>query len=302
MYQDFYRLKEKPFEVTPDPRFLYLSETHQEALARLIYGVNERKGFLLLTGDVGTGKTTLLRALNRRLDSSTRRISITNPRLSVNDLYRELYLALGFRGFYGSKVKFLMDLQGVLKQIVVTGQNVLLIIDEAQSLPSRLLEEIRLLTNLETPTQKLLNVFLVGQPELRQKLNGFGMRALSQRISIQYDIKPLNEKDTLAYVRSRLLVAGAYNPNLFTRKALKLIHQYSRGYPRVINILCDNALISGFVKGAPTIGREVIRECAQDMSIYPNNGDTSQQYFWTPASLCHRNDGRRVSRWFSRWY
>ena len=299
MYRKFYRLKEKPFELTPDPRFLFFSETHQEALARLLYGVNERKGFLLLTGDVGTGKTTMLQTLNLRLDNSTRRILICNPKLSVNDLYRKLYLDLGFSGFYRSKVKFLGDLQSVLKQIAAIGHNVLLIIDEAQALPLRLLEEIRLLTNLETHTQKLLNIFLVGQPELRQMLNGFRMRALSQRISIQYNIKPLGEKDTIAYVKSRLQIAGAQGATIFNHDALRVIHEYSRGYPRVINILCDNALISGFVKGTYTIGREIIRECAKDISINAKDNHIPEQYLWTPAGTRRCVDGRRFLPWFS---
>lgn len=298
MYKKYYRLKERPFEVTPDPRFLYLSETHEEALARLIYGIDQHKGFLLLTGDVGTGKTTLLNALYRRLDGSTRIISINNPRLSVNDLYRSFYFALRFRGYYKSKVKFLRNLRSRLQESATNGQNVLLIIDEAQALPLRLLEEVRLLSNLETPTQKLLNIFLVGQPELRQNLNGFRMRALSQRITIQYHIRPLNKEDTAAYVRNRLLVAGAVNPNLFSNKALKLICEYSKGYPRVINILCDNALLSGFTLGKPIVNPKIIRECARDVNLNCDNGDGGQHGYWTPAYVNHRANGHFLSRWF----
>jgi general secretion pathway protein A len=292
MYTNFYRLIEKPFDVTPDPRFLYFSETHQEALARLIYGINQRKGFLLLTGDVGTGKTTLLNALYRRLDGSTEIISINNPRLSVNDLYRSIYLALGFRSYYRSKVKFLRDLRSRLQQSARRGQRVLLVIDEAQALPYRLIEEVRLLSNLETSTQKLLNIFLVGQPELRRNLNGSRVRALSQRITIQYHIEPLDKKDTAAYIKKRLRVAGAYDLNFFSKKAIKLIYEYSRGYPRVINILCDNALISGFTVGKPVINHKIIHECARDINL--NCDDGGQHDCWTPAYLGNR------SRWLSR--
>lgn len=299
MYTSFYGLREKPFEVSPDPRFLYLTETHQEALARLIYAINQRKGFLLLTGDVGTGKTTLLNNLYNKLNGSNRIISINNPKLSVNDLYRSIYATLRFKGYYRSKVKFLRDLRDYLQQSAATGQNVLLVIDEAQSLPIRLFEEVRLLSNLETHRQKLLNIFLVGQPELRQSLNGSGIRALSQRIAIQYHIRPLDEEDTVAYIRNRLWVAGAENPNLFSGKALKLIYRYSQGYPRVINIICDNALISGFAKAKPSIDHKVIRECAKDISL--NAANKANKEYRTSASVSRRLSSRLLPCWFTRW-
>lgn len=300
MYTSFYRIREKPFEVTPDPRFLYLSETHREALSRLIYGINQRKGFLLLTGDVGTGKTTLLNALYRKLNGSTQIISINNPRLSMNDLYRSFYLALGFKGYYRSKVKFLQDLRDCLQRSAASGQNVLLVIDEAQCLPVRLLEEVRLLSNLETHTQKLLNIFLVGQPELRQNLNGFRIRALSQRITIQYHIRPLDREDTAAYIKSRLVTAGAYNPTLFSNKAVKLIHGYSQGCPRVINILCDNALITGFAEGKPVIDQKIVRECGKEIRL--DFGEMPEQGCWTLDRMSRPTGEPLISRWLRRWH
>jgi general secretion pathway protein A len=295
MYLTFYNLQEKPFEISPDPRFLYLSESHQEALARLSYAIQTRKGFLLLTGDVGTGKTTLINALHQQLNGSTLTITVSNPKLTVPDLYRTLYVGLEFRASYKTRLKFLEDVLECLKQKLANGNNAVLIVDEAQALSKHVLEEVRLLSNLETPEQKLLNIFLVGQLELRETLKAPDMRALSQRISIQAHIEPLDMEDTVAYIRKRLAVAGGDGANLFTTKALKLIHRYTQGYPRVINILCDNALISGFVKGLDVIDHGVIRESAGDLGIVA--GNRFQQECWPPNTTRRA----RLFRWWGRW-
>jgi len=266
-YLDLFGLHEKPFELAPDPRFLYLGEPHQEALARLQYAVATQKGFLLLTGDVGTGKTLLLNVLKEKLNGSFTPISLKNPRLSTADLYYTLYHGLGFAARYRSKAMFLTDLHEQLVRRAAGGKNALLIIDEAQAMSIDLLEEIRLLSNLEVPQQKLLTIFLVGQPELRDTLSSPELRALSQRINIQYHIRPLDKKNTVGYVRARLKIAGAKNPRLFTPKALNAVYRHTCGYPRLINILCDNALISAFVKGKQVIDHRTIHESASDIGI-----------------------------------
>ena len=291
MYLNFYELQEKPFEPSPNPRFLYMSKAHEEALARMTYCVGARKGFHLLTGDVGTGKTTLLNALLQELNGSIHTVMINNPRISTADLYRSLYLGFGFKARYKSKVNFLKALHNFLKQGLVKGQNAVLIIDEAQALPINLLEEVRLLSNLEIPEQKLLNILLVGQPELRQNLMGFEMRALYQRINLQYHLRPLNKKDTCTYIQKRLVVAGAADPNLFTHRALKLIHQYTKGYPRIINILCDNALISGFVKEKRVINHHIIHESARDVGLSGRE---------LPTLDCWSPNGSKKGSFFSR--
>jgi general secretion pathway protein A len=297
MYTRFYGLQQNPFEIAPDPRFLYMSEGHQEALARLIYGVKSCKGFLLLTGEVGTGKTTLVNALMEKLNSSTMTISISNPRLSVADFYRSIYLGLEFRNSYKSKVRSLSDLHTYLKDAAGNGKTVLLIVDEAQALSQGVLEEIRLLSNLEIPERKLLNVFLLGQPELRETLSHPTLRALYQRIGIQYHIRPLDRKNTRNYIIQRLQIAGAYDPNLFTPRAMKYIYKYTRGYPRLINILCDNALISGFARGEGVINRGIIRECVRDIGLggrgmYPED-------CWSPVNARRSHIGRFLN-WFGK--
>jgi general secretion pathway protein A len=266
-YLHFFGLGEKPFELAPDPRFLYLGEAHQEALARLQYAVVTQKGFLLLTGDVGTGKTLLLNVLQERLNGSFTPIFLRNPRLTTSDLFRTLYVGLEFAGRYRSKAMFLRDLHEQLVRRAADGKNTLLIIDEAQAMSADLLEEIRLLSNLETPRQKLLTIFLVGQPELRDTLSSADLRALSQRINIQYHIQPLDKKNTFGYINTRLKIAGAEHPQLFTRKAVKGIFKHTRGYPRLINILCDNAMISAFVKERRVIDHRMIHEAADDIGI-----------------------------------
>ena len=282
MYLNFYGLREKPFEVVPDPRFLFLAEGHQETLARLLYAAMSNKGFLLLTGDVGTGKTVLLNALRDRLNSSFTTISISNPRLSTADLYRTLYYSLKFPVRYKSKALFLQNLQTHLRQRAAKGQRVLLVIDEAQALSPNLLEELRLLSNMETPKQKLLTIFLVGQPELRKRLARPDLRALYQRITIHCDLRPLAEKDTVMYIARRLRVAGAENPNLFNRKALKKIHRLTQGYPRLINILCDNVLLTGFAKGKRVVNHDTVSVCAREIGLDGN--DASNQKYWSPSA------------------
>jgi len=267
MYTEFYNLKEKPFNLTPSPRFLYLGETHKEALALITYGIMEQKGFVLLTGEVGTGKTTIVQTLLENLDSSVKYVYLSNPTLSPPDFLSYVATSLGLETKSTSKSSLLAQFEGFLKQFIQNQQKVLLIVDEAQKLSLNLLEEIRLLSNLETADEKLINIFLVGQPELNQTLRNAKCRPLLQRISIRYHINPLNLMDTEAYIKTRLKAAGAGDLRIFSREVIKLIHKYAKGYPRMINILCDNALLLGYSTGNRRITPAMIEECYKDLQL-----------------------------------
>jgi len=267
VYTSFYNLKEKPFNLTPSPRFLYLGETHKEALALLTYGVMERKGFILLTGEVGTGKTTVVQTLLGDLDSSVKYVSLSNPTLSAKDFLFYVASGLGLKTKFESKGSFLIHFENFLQTLLHQQQNVLLIVDEAQKLSLTLLEEIRLLSNMETADEKLINIFLVGQPELNQKLRNDKCRPLLQRISIRYHINPLSVIETEAYIKTRLKVAGSRDTKIFSKEVIRAIHKYAQGYPRMINILCDNALLLGYSNGKKRITVEMIEECHNDLQL-----------------------------------
>ncbi|MGZ3592016.1 MAG: ExeA family protein [Thermodesulfobacteriota bacterium] len=260
MYTKFYSLRDKPFEITPDPKFLYLSENHKEALAHLIYAVRERKGFTVITGEVGTGKTTLVQTLLSRLDGNTKTAYLFNPKLGSTDFLHYICEDLGLRGQRRSKGQYLAHLHNFLLACYARNENVILIIDEAHTLDPKLLEEVRLLTNLETPKGKLLQVILLGQPELDDILNRAEFRQLKQRVSLRYTIKPLSREEMDVYIKRRLRLAGAADPEIFTPKARKEIYRYSEGIPRLINILCDNALLTGYATEQKVVGNKIIRE------------------------------------------
>jgi len=267
MYTDFYNLKEKPFNLTPSPRFLYLGETHKEALALVTYGVMERKGFILLTGEVGTGKTTIVQTLLKNLDSSVKSVYLSNPTLSPEDFLSYVASGLGLKTQFNSKGSFLVQFEDFLQKSLQHQQNVLLIVDEAQKLSLELLEEVRLLSNMETADEKLINIFLVGQPELNQKLRNPECRPLLQRISIRFHINPLSLIETDAYIKTRLTAAGARDLNIFSGEVIKTIHKYAQGYPRMINILGDNALLLGYSRGKKRITTAMIKECYNDLQL-----------------------------------
>jgi general secretion pathway protein A len=260
MYTKFYGFREKPFEITPDPKFLYLSENHKEALAHLTYAVRERKGFTVITGEVGTGKTTLIQTLLSRLDGNAKTAYLFNPKLGSTDFLQYICEDLGLKGQKRSKGQYLSHLHNFLMACYSRNENVVLIIDEAHTLDPKLLEEVRLLTNLETPKSKLLQVILMGQPELNDILNRLECRQLKQRISLRYHMQSLNKEETRQYIKKRMRVAGALDPNIFTLKAFKEIYEYSRGIPRLINIVCDNALLTGYATDQKVIGKSIVRE------------------------------------------
>src|SRR5271157_261529 len=250
MYLSFFGLSEKPFAITPDPRYLFLSERHAEALAHLLYGINEAGGFIQLTGEVGTGKTTVVRSLLSRLPHHADVAVILNPRITPAEflltICEELGVTIGEPD--RSSVKAMVDaLNRKLLSAHAEGRRVIVIVDEAQNLSADVLEQVRLLTNLETATQKLLQIILIGQPELRELLDRNDLRQLAQRITGRYHLKPLSQEETLQYVRHRLRVAGA-SGEIFTPGALREVHRLSAGIPRVINVCCDRALLGAYTR------------------------------------------------------
>lgn len=269
MYKNFYNLKERPFEITPDPDFLFLSESHREALAHLIYSARERKGFTVITGEVGTGKTTLVQAFLSQLNGKVRTAYIFNPKLTSIDFLRYICEDFGLKEEKHSKGQYIALLHNFLLEHYSRDEQVILIIDEAQSLPPALLEEVRLLTNLETPKSKLLQVILVGQPELDAVLNSHQFRQLKQRVSLRYHLFPLDEEDTKKYLEKRLISAGAIDPHIFTAKAIEKIYRYSRGIPRLINIISDNSLLAGYSENKKIIGPRMIKEAVQKLESGP---------------------------------
>lgn len=274
MYRPFYGLLRSPFEMTPDPAFLYLGEAHREGLATLVYGVRARKGFVLLTGEVGTGKTTLLHALLSQLDANTTAAFLFNPKLEPLDFFRVLFDEFGIEEPCRTKADYLLALNRFLIARLEKGLPTLLIVDEAQNLSPEMLEEIRLLSNLETPTSKLIQIMLVGQPELNEMLRRPDLRQLRQRIVLRHHLRPFDEKETAAYVEERLRLAGYTGSGIFDRGALREIHEVTGGIPRLMNIVCDGALLLGFGRELPVIGRAQIREVAQDLEL-PAGGATA---------------------------
>ena len=267
MYSNYYGFSEKPFDVTPDPRFLYLTPDHRETLASLIYGIKERRGFITITGEVGTGKTTLLNAALERLDNKIRVAFIFNTDVTFEQM---LSMALYEWGLLKpkdrlSKVNAIQRLNRFAIQQWAKGGNVVLIVDEAQNLNNNLLENLRLLSNLETQKHKQVQIVLSGQPELDIKLRLHELRQFTQRISLRRYVSPLDEKDTYAYLKHRLAIAKYSGPSLFSPKAQQLIWEYSGGVPRKINILCDNAFLIGYGLQKKKIHAAVVQEAAQDL-------------------------------------
>jgi general secretion pathway protein A len=258
MYLSFYGLREKPFNPTPDPRFLYLTPGHREALAQLVYGVQEHKGFLVLTGEVGTGKTTLLRTLLTRLDNHTVVAFVFNSTLPFDELVEYILHDFGIAKAGESRVERLVSLNNFLIERRRAGQNTVVIFDEAQNLQPATLEQIRLLSNFETTTDKLVQILLVGQPELKAKLNLPELRQLKQRIGLRCSIPPLRPEEIHDYIRRRLRIAGGQDLNLFADRAVARIADYSMGIPRVINIICDHCLLIGYADQKRRIDPEVV--------------------------------------------
>ena len=266
MYTTFYDLSAKPFQISSDPDFMWFGEKHQEALATLKYGVLDNKGFLLLTGDVGTGKTTLINALIQSLSDDVVCTTVPDPSLSKLDFFNYVASSFGINKEFATKGEFLVGFRRFLFDNYEANKKVLLIIDEAQLLTQELLEEIRLLSNIEKTNSKLINIFFVGQNEFNEILNQSQNRAVRQRLTLNYNIDPLTPDETEKYIKHRLKVAGAVKP-IFESSAVQEVFMYSGGFPRRINVICDHALLSGYVNDSDTITEQIVQECAKELKI-----------------------------------
>jgi general secretion pathway protein A len=284
MYKKFFGLRESPFNVNPDPRYLYLTRHIQEALACLIYGIQTRKGFVLLTGEVGTGKTTVL---NKLLEwSRQERIATAfmfNPRLSETEFFDFMLADFGIPCDSTMKSRALMNLNHWLLEQYQRGGRAVLIVDEAQNLSTEMLEEIRLLTNLETSTEKLLQIVLAGQPELEDKLGDPQLRQLRQRITLWAKTRPLTLLETHSYIKERLRIAGNSGDEIFIPAAIEVVHRHARGIPRLVNLLCEHALISAFVEHTKTVSEKVVDDVARDFDLQEMDVETTAK----PASAGH---------------
>ncbi|MCJ7542516.1 MAG: OmpA family protein [Desulfobacterales bacterium] len=270
MYLSHYNLKEKPFQISTDPKFIWFGEKHREALAVLEYGVIDNKGFLLITGDVGTGKTTLINALLKRLGNDVVVANITNPILEELDFFNIVANEFNINKHFSNKSDFLIHFSRFLNDCYTKKKKVILVIDEAHKLDQDLLEQIRLFSNIERQDTKLINIFFVGQNEFIDIISDQQNRALRQRISINYHLGPLKESEVKEYILQRLNVAGL-KENIFNDNSISEISSFSNGYPRLINIICDHALLTGYVKGVKTINGEIIRECANGLFLTREN-------------------------------
>jgi general secretion pathway protein A len=326
MYENFYRFKEKPFSLTPDPKFLYLSKQYQGALDHMLYGIKQKEGFMVIAGDVGTGKTTLCRCLLDRLDENVEVALILNPMLSDMDLLRNFVQDLSIRPIHApqpvgvvednntgeeisielemeafpsenskkantawinsaSKKELIDALNAFLLDQHDQGKSTVLIIDEAQNLSLAVMEQLRILSNLETEKDKLLQIIFVGQLELNEKLKLPTLKQLNQRISIRYEIAPLNQEEADNYISHRILVAGAASQVGFTKSALKEIFKYSKGYPRLINLACDRGLLAGYNNHADIVDRQHVREAIQSLLGEENKGGSLKRFFQTQWPL-----------------
>jgi len=269
MYESFFGLRERPFDLTPNPRFLYLAKRHREALSNLRYGLTTPRGFTLLLGEAGTGKTTLVRTVIGEMEPDVVQcLLLSNPTLTRAEFLE--FLAEGFNlgpETRASKTRLLDELRRHLERRMERGQLTAIVLDEAQSLPYELLEEVRLLGNIEASSSKLLNVVLAGQPELATRLNEPTLRQLKQRVSLRCELGPLDLADTAAYIAGRLRIAGGNPVEIFSREAITVIHECSRGLPRTINVVCDNALIGGFAAQTRPVPRAVVLEVMRDFDL-----------------------------------
>jgi general secretion pathway protein A len=268
MYNKFYGFTESPFNLTPNSRFFFASHKHTEALDSLIYAIDQRKGFVVITGEIGSGKTTVCRTLLNKLDRHTQIALVTNTHLSGKDLLMTILEEFEIDFIPGSKSKLLSQLNAYLIDQLERNNNVVLIIDEAQNLKPSVLEEIRMLSNLETETEKLIQIILLGQPELKQKLALHSLEQLRQRVSVYFHLSPLDEADTKQYIRYRTKVASESDREYFTEDALSAVYQFSKGVPRLVNQLCDNALLTGYVEEVHMIDERIIRDVIHDSPIH----------------------------------
>jgi len=262
---DYYGLKEPPFNITPNPRFLFFSAKHREAFNHLLYGIRERKGFVQLTGEVGAGKTTLCRALLEQLGPEFSTALILNPILDADQLIKAIAMELGLPARGLDRLETVAEINRFLLHQAERGKDTVLIIDEAQDLTRELLEQVRLLSNLETDERKLLQIVLMGQPELRDRLNEHGLRQLRQRISVRYHLNPLRHGEIRQYIQHRLQVSGANGAPYFSGPAVWRIYRYSAGIPRLINTVCDKCLLAGYVQQRDKIDYRMVGTAIREL-------------------------------------
>jgi general secretion pathway protein A len=282
MYETFFGFRERPFELTPNPDYLVLTASHREALSNLQYAISAHKGVTLLTGEAGSGKTTLVRTALQRQASGVHGVHLHNPTLTRVEFAQMLAAHFSLSSdALTSKAVMLMELEALLHRRREAGETTVLVVDEAQSLPLELLEEIRLLVNIETNDEKLLSVILAGQPELADRLNQHELRQLKQRIALRCELHPLSLAETAAYLAGRIRAAGGVGAQVFTREAVSLVHEYSRGVPRIINVIADNALLGSFAAGERPVTSQLVREVCRDFHL----GEAPAAHAVTDASV-----------------
>ena len=286
MFEKFFGLTENPFNLTPDPKYLYLSEVHKEAIAHLRYGINERKGFVLITGEVGAGKTTICRALLSTLSSQTRTALILNPSLSDIELLQTINQEFGIPATYASKKALLDELYAFLLKVRAEGENVVLIIDECQNLAPDVLEQIRMLSNLETEKEKLLQIILIGQPELNAILASPYLRQINDRIVLRYHMGMLSRADTRDYIAHRLMISGSHGDIKFMAQAIRRIYQYSKGLPRRINALAERALLIAFLKGTRKINGPIVVLAIRELKGEYERDHTYRKFLIPLSAAC----------------
>ena len=268
MYEEFFGFRERPFDLTPNPRFLVLTDSHREVLSNLEYGIASRKGVTLVVGEAGSGKTTLIRTVLEKQPHRVHTVHISNPTLSREEFTQTLASRFGLSDrAAASKAVMLQELEALLIDRQATGETSVLIVDEAQSLSLELLEEVRLLANIETNEEKLLLVVLAGQPEIAERLNAPSLRQLKQRVALRCELRPLSDRETAAYIAGRIAVAGGVAARVFTREAVSRIHQASAGVPRMVSVLADNALLGGFAKGLRPVDSATVEEVCRDFDL-----------------------------------
>jgi general secretion pathway protein A len=296
MYEQFYGLTERPFDLTPNPRFVVLTESHREALSNLEYGIASRKGMTLLLGEAGAGKTTMIRAAVERQPVRVHSVHLQNPTLTPQE-FRELlatHFGLSDRAL-ASKAAFLVELEALLRERRARDESSVLIIDEGQSLPIELLEEIRLLVNIETNEDKLLSLVIAGQPELADRLNDRRLRQLKQRIALRCELRALTVGETATYLAGRIRAAGGVGAQVFTREAVTLIHERSGGLPRSISVIADNALVSGFAAGQRPVNSQIVREVCVDFNLGDNGAGAEETGAPAAAPAANGNRNRGFS-------
>ena len=277
MYQKFYSFSEYPFNMTPNSRYFFESAKHAEALSTMVYAIEQRKGFVVITGDIGAGKTTVCRTLLNHLDSRTKTALITNTHISGKDMLRIILEDFGIDYVDGSKAKLLSQLNAYLIEQLRKNNNVVLIIDEAQNLTPSVLEEIRMLSNLETEDEKLIQIVFLGQPELKKKLAMPRLEQLRQRIAVFYHLSPLTEEETSLYIKHRLDIVADKKRKYFTRGASRLVYKYSRGVPRLINQICDSALLNGFIYEKHMIDEKLMKEVVNESPMTMISADAKKK-------------------------